>query len=81
MEIETQQDIRSVPAENLAPQSGASTLDATAHCRRTMLKFGLGALVAGAYGLPHEGRAQSTTIPEQVSGLVTSEGTVVRLVP
>jgi len=46
MEIETQQDIRSVPAENLAPQSGASTLDATAHCRRTMLKFGLGALVA-----------------------------------
>jgi len=81
MKIETQQDIRSVPAENLAPQSGASTLDATAHCRRTMLKFGLGALVAGAYGLPHEGRAQSTTIPEQVSGLVTSEGTVVRLVP
>ncbi len=81
MKTEAQQDIGSVPTEDVAQRSGASTLDATTHCRRTMLKFGLGALVAGAYGVPQAGRAQSATMPEQGPGLVPSKGAVVRLVP
>jgi acetamidase/formamidase len=58
------------------------THDATAMCRRTMLKLGFGALAAGAFGIQRAARAQdSAVLPQSVAAAALPGGSVVRLVP
>lgn len=63
-------------------ESSGASVDATALCRRTLLKLGAGAFAAGALGIPLAGRAQNaaaaTTTPD---GTVAPAGSVVKLVP
>ncbi len=80
-ETQTRQDCQSVVTEGAPQPDSATTLDATAHCRRTMLKLGFGVLAAGAFGLPRAARAQSTATPGQAGGLTSPDGALVRLVP
>lgn len=81
MKSETQQNIPSGITEGAPQQGGATTQDATALCRRTLLRLGFGVLAAGAFGLPRVVRAQSTPTPGQNAGLASPDGALVRLVP
>jgi acetamidase/formamidase len=81
MKSETQQNFQSRVVESVPQQDGATTLDATARCRRTMLKLGFGALTAGAFGLPAAVRAQSAATPGLAGAPASPDGALVRLVP
>jgi acetamidase/formamidase len=61
----------------------AGSADATALCRRTLLKMGASAFAAGALGVPFAARAQSAATPAAGSadGTVAPVGSVVKLVP
>ncbi|MGA7777453.1 MAG: acetamidase/formamidase family protein [Paraburkholderia sp.] len=81
MKDEMQQSLKSVTTDCAAQNEGATTQDATALCRRTILKLGFGALAAGAFGLASTSRAQSSALRAQTAGAALLDGTVVRLVP
>jgi len=81
MKNDAQQNRVPLIAGDATEPRSATTMDATALCRRSMLKLGFGAVAAGAFGFPLRGNAQSTAMPGQGAGLASPDGALVRLVP